>query len=336
VYILGYEKRLYHKVIAMELVKAFQSINDLRIGEAYQPQWALVYDETREAVKETLSKAQCNWVVTIGRDMTVLVRDLYKEINPFPTTFFGIPDNKALDLGIIDSFDRPGGWMSGVRALDITPQPFSHEGFQEPLRFLLPVSPKILIPYDLAMYGDEGVVALKRDVEGAAADLIRIGFVPVVQQVSSKEEMLACVSQNIAECYVVSSAWIPAEWEPHLVYRCSQAYPKRMVLSSNADDGLSNGAAFVIRRKKPILVIPDVIEMVRQGWYEHIWPGRQPVKTIPYSLYEPREIVVNPFMLPMIPSTVFEEMKSNPDIVIEFKWPWPEAERDVISKKLKV
>jgi hypothetical protein len=336
VYIMGYETRVNHKKYAMELVKAFQSINDLRGGEAYQPQWMLLHDEKRETVKEALSKAQCNWVVAIGRDITMALRDVYKEISPFPTTFFGMPNNEALDLGIIDSFERPGGWMSGVRGLDITPQPFLHEGLQEPLRFLLPVSSKILIPYDLAAWGNEAAALLKLDVEGAVADLIRIGFVPVVQQVSSKEELLTCVSQNIAQCYIVSSAWIPTEWEPHLVYRCSQAYPKRMVLSSNEDDGLSNGAAFLIRRKNPLRVVPDVIQMVRQGWYEHIWPGRQPVKTLSHSSTDPREVIVNYFMLPTLSATVLEEMKNNPDIVLEFKWPLPEAERDSISRKFKV
>ena len=336
VYIMGYETRVNHKKYAMELVKAFQSINDLRGGEAYQPQWMLLHDEKRETVKEALSKAQCNWVVAIGRDITMALRDVYKEISPFPTTFFGLSDNEPIELGIIDSFERPGGWMSGLRALNITPQPFSHEGTQEILRFLLPVSPKILIPYCLTAWGEEGVTALQESVTGAVADLMRVGFVPVVQQVSSKEEMLACVSQNIAQCYIVFSAWISEEWEPYLVYRCSRAYPKRMVISSHEDDGLSNGAAFVIRRKNPYPVIPDVVQMVRQGWYEHMWPGRQPVKTISYSLYDPLEVVVNYFMLPTLSATVLEEMKNNPDIVLEFKWPLPEAERDPISRKFKV
>ena len=323
VYILGYETRLKHKVLAMELLKALQSINDLRPGEAYQPQWMLLHDEKRGTVKEALSEAKCNWVVTIGQDVTTVVRDLYKEINPFPTTFFGLPNNEALDLGIIDSFERPGGWMSGVRALDITSQPFLYEGSQERWRFLLPASPKILIPYNLTIAGEEGMAAVQADVDGAVADLIRIGFMPVVQQVSGIEEMLACVSQNIAQCYVVSSGWLPDEWEPALVERCALAYPKRMVLSSNEDDGFRNGAAFTVRHKKRRTVIPDVIQMVRQGWHERIWPGRQPVKTIPYSVDEPREIVANPFMLPTLPAKVLEEMKNNPDIVVQNEWAVP-------------
>jgi hypothetical protein len=320
VYILGYATRLSHKKYAMKLVKAFQSISDLRQGEVYQPQWMLLDDEKRETAKQVLSEAQCNWVVTIGRDVTVVVRDLHKEINPFPTTFFGLPNNEALDLGIIDSFERPGGWMSGVRGLSIMPENNSYEGSQEILRFLVPASPKILIPYDLTAWGDEEAEALKLDVDGAVADLIRIGFVPVVHQVSGIQEMLACVSQNIAQCYVVSSAWLPDGWEPALVERCALAYPKRMVLSSNGDDGFMNGAAFSIRPKKQWTVIPDVIQMVRQGWYEHMWPGRQPVKTIPYPIKQPLEVVANPFMLPTLPAKVLEEMKNNPDIVIQNEW----------------
>jgi hypothetical protein len=304
----------------MEILKLFQSIADLRPGEAYQPQWMLLPDENRETLKETLSNAQCNWVVTIGRDITLAVHDLYKEITPFPATFLGLPNNEALDLGIINSFERPGGWMSGVRGLDITPKPLSYEGSQERWRFLLPVSSKILIPYDLAAWGEEDSAALKESVDGAAADLIRVGFTPIVQQVTSKKEMLACVSQHIAECYLVSSGWLPADWESTLTERCALAYPKRMVISSNGDDGFKNGASFAIRIKKKSTVSFDVVQMVRQGWYERIVPGRQPVKTIPFSVDEPREIVVNLFMLPALPIKVFEEMKNNPDIVIESEW----------------
>jgi len=322
----------------MDVFKAFENIPNLRVGEAYQPQLVLVREDTPEAVRAVLSKAQCNWIVSIGSRMTTTLHGFFKEINPIPTTFLGILD--PVERGLINSLERPGGWMSGVRMLDITPQPYSHEGSQKLLRALLPVSPKILIPYDLAAWdvilGEGGAVAVQHSVEAVAADLTRMGFEPVVKQVSGREEALACVRKHQAECLIISSAWLPPEFEPELVYQCGMVYPKRIVLSSDERDGLRHGAALLVRRKKPVIVIPDLVRMVRQGWYEHIWPGVQPVSTTEYAATDPMELVVNPFMLPTLPVKVYEELKNSPDVVIENKWPLPESQLNKLGKEFKV
>jgi hypothetical protein len=318
----------------MDVFKAFENIPNLRVGEAYQPQLVLVREDTPEAVRAVLSKAHCNWIVSIGSRMTTTLHGLFKEINPIPTTFLGILD--PVERGLINSLERPGGWMSGVRTLDVTPQSYAYEGSQECLRFLLPVSPKILMPYDLAAWGEDQATAVQDNVMGVAAELTRMGFEPVVKQVSGREEALACVKKYQAECLVISSSWLPPEFESELVYQCGMVYPKRIVVSSNERDGLRHGAALLVRRKKPVIVIPDLVRMVRQGWYEHIWPGVQPVNTTEYAATDPMELVVNPFMLPTLPVKVYEELKNSPDVVIENKWPLPESQLNKLGKEFKV
>jgi hypothetical protein len=91
-----------------------------------------------------------------------------------------------------------------------------------------------------------------------------------------------------------------------------------------------------MRRKNPVTMIPDLVKMVRQGWYEHVWPGVQPVTTVVHSLIAPMELVVNPFMLPTLPVKVYEELKSSPDVVIESKWPLPESQLNKLGKEFKV
>jgi hypothetical protein len=77
-------------------------------------------------------------------------------------------------------------------------------------------------------------------------------------------------------------------------------------------------------------------KLLRQGWYEHVWPGVQPVTTVVHSLIAPMELVVNPFMLPTLPVKVYEELKSSPDVVIESKWPLPESQLNKLGKEFKV
>jgi hypothetical protein len=192
------------------------------------------------------------------------------------------------------------------------------------------------MPYDLAAWGEEGAIAVQNSVMAVAAELARMGFEPVVKQVSGREEALACVRKHQAECLIISSAWLSPEFEPDLVYQCGMVYPKRIVLSSDERDGLRHGAALLVRRKKPLTVIPDLVRMVRQGWYEHIWPGVQPVSTVEFSKTDPEELVVNPFMLPTLPVKVYEDMKKSPDVIIEPSWPLPISQLNKLGKEFKV
>ena len=100
-----------------------------------------------------------------------------------PIVFAGVRD--PLGLGLIQSFARPGGNITGVTHLDLELSPKRLELFHE----IVPGLKRVLYPYDAA---DASAVAMARMYRDAAR---RLGIVLVERAIQTQEEAQATLAQ---------------------------------------------------------------------------------------------------------------------------------------------
>jgi hypothetical protein len=315
VYILGFANRQPHVSMVHEILTLFQK-SVMREDEAYSPKFYLL-EESAAAVRaavEYKGAPRADYIVSIGTDISMMLKQLYTEIDPIPTLFVCPED--PIGNGLIASFERPGGWFSGV-CLEIQPTS-SYVGTQDMFRWLLPYFTKVLIPHDIQICDS----SQEATVNGVAAELQRIGFEPIVKRVSGDDEVVQCVYKHIADVHAVASFAVSLSVEPDIGYMCGMTVPKRLLISSTGDFSIKkSGAALAVRRTDFLHACRQVVAMVQRGWYERVWPGAQPVTILSLEDLGKLELVVNPFMMPDLPDYITEAMYNTPEVVVENLWP---------------
>ncbi|MEI7580175.1 MAG: ABC transporter substrate binding protein [bacterium] len=315
VYILGFANRLSHVSMVHEILTLFQK-SVMREDEVYSPKFYLL-EETEASVRAALEykgAPRADYIVSIGTDMSMILKKLYTEIDPIPTMFV-CPEN-PIGNGLINSFEKPGGWFSGVYGEIKNTD--SYEGTQDIFRWLLPYVTKVLIPYDTQAGGLNILV-----VEAVAAELKRIGFEPIIEQVSGDDEVVECVYKHIASVHAVASFAVSLAVERNIGYMCGMTEPKRLLISNNGDFGvIKSCAALAVRRTDNLYACKQVVAMVRTGWYERVWPGLQPITIVADKDLGEIELVVNQFMLPHLPEYITEAMHNTPEVVVVSFWPY--------------
>ncbi len=318
VYVMGFYNREEHVAIAANMIAAFQKIRT-RPDEAYKAKLYLIDEETEEAVRFALERTDLprpDYVVSIGTDLTVILKKLYKEIIPIPTMFINPID--PIGNGIIDSFERPGGWFSGIYS---NMQPLQiYKGTQNMFKWMLPCFKKILIPYDVILSNTNHILT-ELEVQRIVAELERIGFEPILKRVSGDEEAARCVYDNVGRVDAVASFAVSELAERNMAYWCGMAEPKRFLISSNGDRGIKHGAALATRLEHESYAFEQVVAMVRKGWYERVWPGLQPVTRVSEADFGRVILLVNPFVLPSMPTQIMEAMRNTSEVVIQNYWP---------------
>jgi hypothetical protein len=316
--------------IAQNLLAAFRRIV-LQEGEVYSPQLCLLAQETEEAVRNVFSLKGCprpDYILSIGTSISCILKKIYTEIKPVPTLF--VCPSDPIGHGLIDSFESPGGWFSGVYEEGAPMKTFV--GTQDMFKWLLPYINKILIPYDVQHKTDK----YESTVLGVAGELERIGFEPIVERVAGAAAVADVVYNRIAQVHAVASFAVCEDAERTIGYMCGMTLPKRLLISSSGTLGVRNGAALALRRQYPLCVYEKVVVMLRHGWWERIWPGHQPVIVISDVNFGKIELVVNPFMLPYLPDYILEAMRQTPDVIEELYWPYHPANNknreDIIHK----
>lgn len=332
VYIMGFFNRDEHLDIADKVIREFKKTRT-RQDEAYKPQLYLVDKETEEAVRfalERTDRPRPDYVVSIGTDITVILKKLYTEITPIPTICVCPMD--PIGNGIIDSFKRPGGWISGVVSsawmsesqtiLDTNIQSqVSYEGSQDIFKWMLPYFTKILIPYDTELTGADSSVK-ENEARATAAELTKLGFEPILKKLAGDEKIARFVYENIGQVHAVASFAVSELAERNIAYWCGIAQPKRLLISSNGDRGLRHGAALAMRMEKQSYIYQQVVAMVRNGWYERVWPGVQPVISVSQEDFGRTMLLINQFMLPPLPNHIMEAMRNTPNVIIQNCWPY--------------
>jgi putative ABC transport system substrate-binding protein len=101
-----------------------------------------------------------------------------------PIVFMGLGGN-PVEMGLIESFDRPGGNITGLSTLDVELGPKRLEVFQE----LVPGLHRVLFPYDT---NDASGVATARVYREAAR---RLRIILIEQAVQTQAEAQAALSQ---------------------------------------------------------------------------------------------------------------------------------------------
>jgi hypothetical protein len=313
---MGFVNRMSHLSIAREVLSEFNR-SVMREDEGYIPKLYLLDTDTEEAIRDIFSHKDAlrpDYIVSIGTDMSIILKNLYIYIDPIPTIFVRALDPKGNQL--ISSFERPGGWISGVCVEDKSLN--FYYGTQDILKWLQPFITKIFIPYDTLNSS-----LTDRAVSGVATELERIGFEPILKRVSGDNQVLASVRQYVTSVHAVASFAASMSTERNIAYMCGMTFPKRILISNSTDDhGFKSGAALTIRYKNYIYIYQQVVTMVRRGWYERIWPGAQPVRVLTDQELGGRELVVNPFMLPHLPEYVIQALYKTPNMVIENYWPY--------------
>ena len=102
-----------------------------------------------------------------------------------PIVFIAGGGGNPVEMGLIESFDRPGGNITGISILDVELGPKRLELFRE----LVPGLHRVLFPYDL---NDASGVAAARAYREAAR---RLGIVLVEQTVQTQAEAQATLTQ---------------------------------------------------------------------------------------------------------------------------------------------
>jgi hypothetical protein len=329
VYIIGFQARSQHVQVAQELFAVFRRIV-LQEGEVYSPQLCLLAQETEEAVRSVFSlksSMRPDYILSIGTDISCMLKKIYTEIKPVPTLFVCPID--PIGNGLIQSFESPGGWFSGVHGQETPMETFV--GTQDMFKWLLPYVTKILIPYDI----EARPQAYEATVLGVAGELERIGFEPIVERVIGAESVANVVYDRIAQVHAVASFAVCKDAERTIGYMCGMTMPKRLLISSNGVMGIKHGAALTIRRQGLWKIYDQAIVMLRRGWCERIWPGHQQVIVFSDADLGKTELVVNPFMLPHLPEYILKAMRQTPDVVEELYWPYHPAnnkQKDIIQK----
>ncbi len=131
------------------------------------------------AVRE-LVQYEVDLIVTPNGNTTKAAQEATSTI---PIVFVGVED--PVGAGLIESFARPGGNMTGVATLDIELSPKRLQIFRD----MIPGLQRVLFLYDPA---DAGSVAAAKMYRDAAQ---RLGIVLVEQIVRSKEEVQAVLAE---------------------------------------------------------------------------------------------------------------------------------------------
>ncbi len=302
---MGLTLRDDHTEVAAQLRTLLNAIDTPE--EAYKP-YIFFCEHTKEAVKDALQNnatSGCDIIVSIGYKMTTLLIELQPEIGLIPTLFVGIP--KSVELGLVQSLQKPGGVLSGVCMEEPSVQQLADN-----LKVLYPYVTKISIPYSLA---DNSEVIKTRVLQLVPA-LERIGFEVITYEAHNPQHGLDWVTnslETIQAILLVEGCLLSSYAEPYIAYLCTNT--ERILISSNGYAGIENGAPFSYGVKESPL-LPEVVAMIRRFWRDRKAVGLQPVSVLPES----RFLIVNKFMLPWLPSSLLQKIYSHPGLRIIFKW----------------
>jgi len=295
----------------------------LEPGELYIPRTFIFEDVTEDLLLKTISECKYDRpdiIVSVGISITACLSQLYKKIEPISTIFTGIFD--PVGRGIIDSFERPGGCMSGVRWGCPVIDDFICKTFKP----VVPVIKKIFMPYDTRL--DQINYSIEAVVTGIAKELQALGCEVILQAVASRKEAIELVKKNLGMVHAVAGFGIHFDTEQEASYLCGMS--KRIFISERGDFGFKNGASITAMFEDHLILYRSIVQMMRNFWWYRKSPNAHPVMTV---RLKPSHIVVNRFMLPYWASYIADVILADESKTTVTNY-WPDGPLDFNDRRV--
>jgi hypothetical protein len=313
IYIISLDDELHHRTIVRETLAAMRAIVR-EPGEAYFPRMFFIDDTKEETLLGVINESKYgrpDIIVSVGLGIALGLDELYKKIEQINTIFTGIHDPVA--YGLINSLEKPGGCMSGVRwAL-----PESQEFYREKCKLLVPAIKKIFMPYDIRL--DQRNYSIEAVVTEIAKAFRALGCEVILQGVSSRIEAIDAVKKQLASVHAVAGMGLHFDTEQEVSYACGMS--KRIFISDRGEFGFEHGASIAVMPEDPSLLYTSITQMIRNFWWHRKHPSTHPVITLHEK---PRYIFVNSFILPYWAFDVLLPiLDSTPDVIFQNIWIGP-------------
>ncbi|MEI7580402.1 MAG: ABC transporter substrate binding protein [bacterium] len=323
VYILALSDEQEHLTIVRQTMAAMRQMVR-EPGEAYSPRMFFIDDTKEETFLNIINETKYgrpNIIVSIGLSITLGLSELYKKIEPISTIFIGIYDPVAYEL--VNSLERPGGCMSGVRR-EI---PRAREFIREKFKPLVPAIQKIFMPYDTRL--DQRNFSIEAVIRGFAEEFQGLGCEVIMQEVHSRKEAIESVKKNLQHVHAVAGFGLHFDTEQEVSYECGMS--KRIFVSDRDEFGFEHGASLTIMLEGSMLLYVSVAQMIRNFWWHRKTPSTQAVVTLHLN---PVNIFLNSFILPYWAfDSLLPILKNHPEIIFKNWWVNPPIPRLINKKK---
>jgi hypothetical protein len=322
-YIIGLDDEMQHRMIVSDTLKMVRSLTR-DPGEAYFPRMFFIDDTKEETLLGVINESKYgrpDIIVSVGLGIALGLAELYKKIEPINTIFTGIYDPVA--YGLINSLERPGGCMSGVRWELPEPHNFINNKFGP----LVPVIKKIFMPYDTRL--DQRNYSIEALTTHIAEQFRSLGCEVVMQEVRSRKEALDAVKKHLSTVHAVADFGLHMDTVQEVSYICGMS--KRIFISNQGDFGFESGAAITVMPEDSTLLCKAVTQMIRNFWWHRKSPSTHPVTRLQDK---PRQVFVNNFLLPYWAfDLLLPIMNSTPDVVFQNVWIGPPIQARIKKNK---
>jgi hypothetical protein len=321
-YIIGLDDEMQHRMIVSDTLKMVRSLTR-EPGEAYFPRMFFIDDTKEETLLGVINESKYgrpDIIVSVGLSIALGLAELYKKIEPINTIFTGIYDPVA--YGLINSLERPGGCMSGVR-WEI---PQSQEFYGKTFAPLVPAIKKIFMPYDTRL--DQRNYSVAAMTLNIAEQFKILGCEVVMQEVRSRKEALDAVKKQLSTVHAIADFGLHMDTVEEVSYICGMS--KRIFISNQGDFGFESGAAMTVMPEDSTLLCTAITQMIRNFWWHRKSPSTHPVITLHEK---PRQVFVNSFILSYWAFDLVLPILSNaPDVVLQNIWIGPPIQARIKKK----
>ncbi len=287
VYIISLDDELQHRIIVSEILTAIKALA-CDAGEAYIPHMFFVDEPNAENLLGIINGSKYgrpDIIVSVGLSITLGLAELYKTIDPISTLFVGIYDPVAYEL--VNSLEKPGGWMTGVR-WEI---PDSHDFIRQTFKPLVPAMKKIFMPYDLRL--DQLNYSIEKVVIDVAKVFEELGCEVMLQAVDSKEALIEAVKDHLQSCHAIVDFGLHFDTVQDVSYICGIA--KRIFISQHGEFGFDNGASVVVMPEDSMLLCKAISKQIKSFWWHRKALAGQAVISLNEEYVH---VCINSFMLP--------------------------------------
>lgn len=277
--------------------------------DVYIPHVYFCDKEDPNAIRNTIEKnkfAEKDLTISIGMSMTEQVFAISNDIGGLPTLFVGVPN--PVELGVIKSLEKPGGYMSGVRIEKVDPHLFAQE-----IKMLHPHVTDILIIYNPESF--KGY--FKENYQNIFENLKLIGFNIDAQKTKSAtkaESLLYKKIEAVQAILLLEGCELAPSISGKIAYVA--ACTERFYISTTGERGIHAGAPIAYGCDDDVLLNP-LIDQMDAYLIKRKSLGALPVITLPANT---RKLYINKFMLPWTPRPLFKELVKKPNAKVLFQW----------------